>query len=183
MRTAIVTGGGAGIGRETARLLAKTGYRVVVADIDVLPGPLHSRLRIGQGRGAHGQSGAASGVARREDRCHRHLPWRHPHRSARARDTGRTRRRGAGGLAGATGQGPVPGLRHAGQGRQDRGAFDSPQSRRGAGQSRSMDRIRAVPPLARLGPGGRQRGLLRSRGSPAAPHSAAAESNHEVRQV
>ncbi|MET9492905.1 SDR family NAD(P)-dependent oxidoreductase [Nocardia sp. NPDC006630] len=34
MRTAIVTGGGAGIGRETARLLARTGYRVVVADID-----------------------------------------------------------------------------------------------------------------------------------------------------
>ncbi|WP_194820211.1 SDR family NAD(P)-dependent oxidoreductase [Nocardia sp. XZ_19_385] len=34
MRTAIVTGGGAGIGRETARLLASTGYRVVVADID-----------------------------------------------------------------------------------------------------------------------------------------------------
>ncbi|MGV9411096.1 SDR family NAD(P)-dependent oxidoreductase [Nocardia sp. NPDC003693] len=34
MRTAIVTGGGAGIGRETARLLARTGYRVVIADID-----------------------------------------------------------------------------------------------------------------------------------------------------
>ncbi|CAM4105144.1 SDR family NAD(P)-dependent oxidoreductase [Nocardia ninae] len=34
MRTAIVTGGGAGIGRETALLLADTGYRVVVADID-----------------------------------------------------------------------------------------------------------------------------------------------------
>ncbi|MFE6861619.1 SDR family NAD(P)-dependent oxidoreductase [Nocardia sp. NPDC057668] len=34
MKTAIVTGGGAGIGRETARLLAETGYRVVIADID-----------------------------------------------------------------------------------------------------------------------------------------------------
>ncbi|AFU01847.1 SDR family NAD(P)-dependent oxidoreductase [Nocardia brasiliensis] len=34
MRTAIVTGGGAGIGRETALLLARTGYRVVIADID-----------------------------------------------------------------------------------------------------------------------------------------------------
>ncbi|RDI54096.1 SDR family NAD(P)-dependent oxidoreductase [Nocardia mexicana] len=34
MRTAIVTGGGAGIGREISRLLAETGYRVVVADID-----------------------------------------------------------------------------------------------------------------------------------------------------
>ncbi|MBF6130079.1 SDR family NAD(P)-dependent oxidoreductase [Nocardia brasiliensis] len=34
MRTAIVTGGGAGIGRETALLLARNGYRVVIADID-----------------------------------------------------------------------------------------------------------------------------------------------------
>ncbi|NNH68316.1 SDR family NAD(P)-dependent oxidoreductase [Nocardia uniformis] len=34
MRTAIVTGGGAGIGREISRLLAEAGYRVVIADID-----------------------------------------------------------------------------------------------------------------------------------------------------
>lgn len=34
MRTAIVTGGGAGIGRETALLLARDGYRVVIADIE-----------------------------------------------------------------------------------------------------------------------------------------------------
>ncbi|MGX1804190.1 SDR family NAD(P)-dependent oxidoreductase [Nocardia sp. NPDC055321] len=39
MRTAIVTGGGAGIGRETARLLARTGYRVVIADIDEQAAP------------------------------------------------------------------------------------------------------------------------------------------------
>lgn len=34
MKTVIITGGGAGIGRETAKLFARNGNRVIVADID-----------------------------------------------------------------------------------------------------------------------------------------------------
>lgn len=35
MKTAIITGAGSGIGRETARLFASQGHRVVLADIDI----------------------------------------------------------------------------------------------------------------------------------------------------
>lgn len=35
MKTAIITGGAAGIGRETAKLFADNGYRAVVADINI----------------------------------------------------------------------------------------------------------------------------------------------------
>jgi NAD(P)-dependent dehydrogenase (short-subunit alcohol dehydrogenase family) len=38
-RTAVVTGGGSGIGRATAILLSRNGARVVVADVDTVGGP------------------------------------------------------------------------------------------------------------------------------------------------
>ena len=49
-RVAMVTGGASGIGRETCRVLADAGARVLVADID------DDRLGHGGGRRNHGRT-------------------------------------------------------------------------------------------------------------------------------